>query len=315
MTADSCSALARVAGEPLAGTAPAALTWVVVEHPGPWGRDALADADLPRSSRDALVRLKAAGVGVLLGRPAERTSLPGHPRILLARTAAGGSLLREGISPDLVDLTRWDPEALAAGHLPAFGTPASLPVLLVCTQGRRDACCAVQGRELLRSLLQATSDHRPRIWESSHIGGHRFAPVTLSLPSGDVHGQLRAADGPRLSAATFAGEVMPLHLRGRTHEPPPLQAACAAVRTAHSITAADDLHALRTVGGRVLPADARWQPDEPVVEAEVRHVDGRAWRVVIQRTPIPARPESCGGESKPGTAWSALKVSTAPGWR
>lgn len=316
MTALACSAASSFVHEPLAGTAPVALTWIVIEHAGPWGRDAIADAALPDEVRATLVRWKAAGIGVLLGRPIDRASAEAEPRILLARTAPGGTLLRQGTSAELADLRMWSPDALASGHLPAFGTAARTPVLLVCTQGKRDACCAVHGRELLRALTEAASPtERSSIWESSHIGGHRFSPVALSLPSGEIHGRMRANDARRLLSATCAGEVIPELLRGRSTLPPPLQRACVEIRQLLDITDADALDALLAVGDRVVPADAHWQPTSDSVLTHVRHSDGRAWAVTVHRSAIHPRPESCGADPVPGSMWTVAHVAALGDWR
>ena len=108
-------------------------------------------------------------------------------------------LLRHAVLESLAPLADWDLSAIAAGSLPAIGSVTREPLLLVCTHGKRDRCCAVNGRALLTSLLDAASpDQRERIWECSHVGGHRFSPVTVSLPSGAVHGRLGADRAPDL---------------------------------------------------------------------------------------------------------------------
>jgi hypothetical protein len=260
--------------------------------------------------------MKAAGIGILLGRPIDRTSPSSGPRILVARTAPGGTLLRLGTSADLAELRTWEPEALAAGHLPAFGCVSREPVLLVCTQGRRDACCAVHGRDLLRALDAAASPHgRSRIWECSHIGGHRFAPVSLTLPTGEVHGRARAEDATRLLAAAFTGTVVPELLRGRSSQPPPLQRACIHIRCEYDVDDADALEALLVVKDRAVPVEAHWQPDSDLVTTQVRHTDGRAWTVMVERSTLPHRPESCGAEPVRGFAWNVSSVVAIPNWR
>ncbi|MBV9923283.1 MAG: hypothetical protein JOY78_20875 [Pseudonocardia sp.] len=74
---------------------------------------------------------------------------------------------------DLIDLPLPEPGA----RLP--GRPVDDPLLLVCTHGRRDRCCALDGRALVRALVEAGE---PDVWECSHLSGHRFAPTALVLP-------------------------------------------------------------------------------------------------------------------------------------
>lgn len=311
-----CSVSSRATDEPLAGTAPHALTWVAVEEPGPWGRDAVADSPLPDGLRATLRRLKDAGVGVLLiRRPDERR--PVHERtVLVARTAPGGALLRRGCTIDGDELAAWDPDALAAGQLPAFGEASRDPVLLVCTHSRRDACCARFGRSLLDALLTSAPDRSAFVWECSHIGGHRFAPVTLTLPSGIVHGRLSDADAPRLAETLESGSVLPDSMRGRTSFPAPLQTAGIAVRQLIRETRADAIDVLALVGERAVPVDAGWAVPTVPTDLEVRHVDGRAWHVTISPERLTGeRPESCGAEPAPIHAWHAAPPRAVAPWR
>lgn len=60
--------------------------------------------------------------------------------------------------------------------------------LLVCTHGSRDRCCGQAGTVLfleVENAVQASEDLTSvRVWRTSHIGGHRFAPTALTLPDG-----------------------------------------------------------------------------------------------------------------------------------
>jgi hypothetical protein len=310
-----CSVESAAVGEPLPGTAPFARGWIVVEHPAPWGRDALADNRLPPEVQQHLRTAKSHGVTVLLARHPDRPERtgPAGTHVWVARPAAGGMLLRHALMHDLAPLAFWDLEALASGSLPALGTTTPTPLLLVCTHSRRDRCCAVNGRALMTDLLAARGpEARAQVWECSHIGGHRFAPVTLTLPSGTVHGRVTSAEA--LLDAVDHGSVLLPSLRGRSSFPPPLQAAEIAVRQAVGITAVDDLDVLRVVGDRVVPpAPGVAESDAQV--AEVRHRDGRAWRVEVRlELPGTARAESCGAEQLPVRVWTCSPPVPTPAW-
>ncbi len=316
MVTEPCSLLSAEIGEPLAGTAPHALTWVAVEHPGPWGRDAIAESVLPDATRALLLAFKAAGVQVvLMRRPGRREAAHGTV-VLVARTAPGGAYTRRAVVPDLADLgdlARVDPADLAAGRLPALEQGTREPVLLVCTHGRRDACCARLGRGLLDTLAAlATPEQSARIWECSHLGGHRFAPVTLSLPSGMVHGRVTVDEA---AALLDSDRVIVDRLRGRTALPAPMQAAEIAVRQALVEDRADVLDVLAVVNGRAVPVDAGWAVPTVESELEVRHADGRAWRVPVRPvTGQQRRPESCGAEPTPVHRWETGTPAAAAHW-
>jgi hypothetical protein len=313
----TCSAESARVGEPLAGTAPFARAWIVIEQPGQWGREAVAESRLPAAVRENLARAKAAKVSVLLAKHPDRPERASHGElnVWVARAASGGMLLRHGLMSDLTPLAAWDLERIAAGSLPPLGSVTSDPLLLVCTNGRRDRCCAVHGRALLTSLHEtADPGQRARIWECSHVGGHRFAPVTVSLPSGAVHGRLDDASAADVLRGLDSGRVVIDHLRGRSAFLPPFQAAAAAVRRLADIDGVDDLDVLRVVDDRVVPPGPGL-PDDVFDEAEVRHRDGRAWRVRLGRATLAEpRAESCGAEPAPVEHWTALEVTPAPAW-
>jgi len=285
----ACSELARTTGEPLAATAPHVRTWVVLEQPGPWGRKALLDSHLDRALGRALTE-RTAGVPVtvvLIRRPGPHPDQHERfPRQLwLAHTGPDAEpWLQHAVVDDPAGLLDLDVAALAAGQRPALGAPDPDPLLLVCTNARRDACCAVLGRPAVATLAQG----RPgRVWESSHLGGHRFAPTVLSLPDGFLYG------GPDAAALSLGA------CRGRTALTRPAQAAELAVLSA---AGAARPHALTVTGDH-----EQWRvhgPDGPV-------------DVSVTPSPLAPRRESCTGEEVGGTDYTAVlgAVSAAPGPR
>ncbi len=102
------------------------------------------------------------------------------------------------------------------------------PLLLVCTHGRHDACCAERGRPLAAAL----AGRWPELtWESSHLGGDRFAANLLILPGAHCYGRLSPADGVRTVADHLDGRLTLAHYRGHCTAPWPQQAAEHALRS------------------------------------------------------------------------------------
>ena len=62
----------------------------------------------------------------------------------------------------------------------------------MCTNGRRDRCCALLGRPLAAEIVAAGHSE---VWEVTHLGGHRFSPTMLVLPHGYAYGRLTAETG------------------------------------------------------------------------------------------------------------------------
>ncbi|MDN5860283.1 MAG: sucrase ferredoxin, partial [Pseudonocardia sp.] len=157
-----CSVLARA--EPVAGTAPTAAGWVCVEQRGAWPRSVDAHAD--PSIRALLDRAIAAGWKLLLIRRPGRAP-QGPTRVLLADTSPAAQRLTSLTVDGPAEL-----DAIVPGE--TAGEPLSGGLLLVCTHGRRDRCCALDGRALAAAVR---SIGEPDVWECSHLGGHRFAPT------------------------------------------------------------------------------------------------------------------------------------------
>lgn len=110
-------------------------------------------------------------------------------------------------------------------------------LVLVCTHGRRDPCCAERGRP----LAAATSAAFPDItWESSHIGGDRFAGNLLTFPHGFFFGRVRPDEGAGVVAAYRDGRIVLDRFRGRSCHPMAVQAADIALRTEVGLDGIDD---------------------------------------------------------------------------
>jgi len=119
-----------------------------------------------------------------------------------------------------------DVAGLADGPLASFDEHAG-QLLLVCTHGRHDACCAERGRPVAAALAQEAPDET---WEVSHIGGDRFAANVLALPSGHYYGRLEPQDAAGFVTELRGGGLDLEHLRGRTAYPFVVQAAEVALR-------------------------------------------------------------------------------------
>lgn len=242
MTSFRCAAASRARGDELAGTASTVRSFLLVEHPGPWGVDALRDARLPEGL-GAHLREESARhrVRVLLVRRPGRRAGDGPVRVFAARAAGPESWLETTAVDRLDDVRDLDLAALGDGRSPGL-QPRRAPVLAVCTHGRHDACCAELGRPL--ALALADGPHADRVWESSHVGGDRFAGNLVVLPRGLYYGGLDPGSAHAVAAATASGKVLLEHLRGRSDLPMAVQAAEVALRRAHDLLGLDDVRAV-----------------------------------------------------------------------
>lgn len=178
-----CSSASRHDREPLAGTAPTEAAYLLVEHAGAWGRHAVADSRLPEEVRDALAGL--VGVRVMLIRRHGGISGPGI-RVFTAVVTSEGCSIETTVLDDPLELLNLDLAGLAAGRHPGL-TAHEGNLWLVCTNGRRDLCCAELGRPVTAALAGRWPEET---WETTHLGGHRFAATLLALPSALTLGRL-----------------------------------------------------------------------------------------------------------------------------
>ncbi|MGW0878432.1 sucrase ferredoxin [Streptomyces sp. NPDC002671] len=285
-----CATVSRGFDEPVSGTAATATTWLLLEQPGPWGAKALTSSHLdPALGRALEAAAEGTGVRIALIRRPGRHADPGTPserHVYAAHTVPGNVWLHAATTRDPERLLDLDFAALGAGDHRSFGAALDGrphrgdPLALVCTNGKRDRCCALLGRPLAAELC--ASGVRG-VWEVTHLGGHRFAPTVLVLPYGYAYGRAEAHTIKEALHGVQEGRVVVEDCRGCSAWDRPGQAAELAVRSAAGEYRAGVLSVVRTEG------------DASHRQVTVAHTDGRRWRVTVaQVMSLPPRPESCG---------------------
>lgn len=217
-------------GEQLPGTAkPGGLT-IAVENLGGWGHDILdGDALGPELSHQLKAHLKNHRAGLQFirkpGREGQQRKNRSTRTCYLAWPAGVGE--RDGSTGDgpvleILDIaTETDLLSLdlsGPGRNADWGARVlDRQLLLVCTHGKRDRCCAVYGRPIAHGVAATVEQHNSLsadgpgsaaddagsaghswgggpinadVWESSHTKGHRLAPSMILLPSNYSFGRL-----------------------------------------------------------------------------------------------------------------------------
>jgi hypothetical protein len=316
---DACSLLWDQAHASALGTAPAARFWLALEQNGPWGARAATQSHLDPDLGRSLDRMcqDAGGRFILIRRPGshsdqrDRTRQVQTHRVYLGAGLAALPWLLQADLDDPARLKQLDQlprAALGSGDINAVQAAmgelqrSPRPVLLICSNSRRDVCCSVRGRPV---ALESGSQRPGQVWECSHTGGHRFAPTGVLLPHGQTFGRLCAVSAVAALDAAARGEL-PAELlgaacdRGRSHLGAPEQAAESTVRAQIGELR---LHALSTTAAPRADRENAWQ-------CQVTHLDGRSWDVVAVRGPSGDNlPESCGKQAVPTWRWTVVNDS------
>ena len=274
----------------MAGTATEAAHWLLIEDPSPWAHNAVEEAEWYSAIETAVEQWRATVPDLriqLIRRALTTWDARGTIRCFVVRAGTNPVMHAHRVS-HYADLTALDvPQLLRLGS----ATLPEAPLVLTCTNGRRDACCAKWGRPVAAAAHAA---HPDGAWQTSHLGGHRFAPTALVLPSGMHYGWLDAEAMPAVIGAHQAHKVYDLtHCRGRVTQPRPVQAACIALRRRLSYTALDDGE-----------GEIQSHPHENVWRVAVT-MDGATHHARVAAQPGPSFRHSCRSDApKPSTEWA-----------
>jgi hypothetical protein len=215
-----CAEASARAGEPLAGSAAVARHWLAIEESGGWtpkplhsrGLGSLGEELMAWDEADPSLRIQ------LIRRPGRRQS----SRRLFHADLATGRVTHATL--DDAEIAALDPEVLAAEGL---GSGLDGLVHLVCTHGKRDDCCALRGVPLYQALAAAIDDlppqAQPELWQTSHLGGHRFAATMTTLPHGYCLGRVEPGEAEAIVATGGLHRLD--RVRGRNLWPKPAQVA------------------------------------------------------------------------------------------
>ena len=288
-TPSFCSQIARSHDVAPMGTATEAAHWLLIEDPSPWGRKAVREADWHAAVADSLAAWQAEVPDLrvqLIRRGLTTWDTPDRIRCMAVRAGPEGAVHTWTLDT-YADLATLDVPAVVHS---AEASADEEPIVLTCTNGRRDACCAKWGRPVAQAMAAA---YPHGAWQTSHLGGHRFAPTVLVLPHGTQYGWLAPDDAPAVVAAHRSDRLYALdRVRGHVGQSRPVQAACLAVRARHGIHRIDAVH-----GEGIASTGTTWT-------VKVHTPDGPATVEVRRVKQDVAFAHSCrSDETKPCVAW------------
>jgi hypothetical protein len=219
-----CAVESLEAGDPLPGTGTHPQCNLLISWPRKtWSRNLRIANDMAPALVDQIESLVAGGRRVNL---IHRRSWPeNRHRLYLFPENLWLDVDREAL-PELLDalanrqpLTRWSPESLISS------------LILCCTHGKKDKCCAKFGYRTYRALArEARQQQSPfEVWESSHLGGCRLAASVMVLPALRKYGRISEQDvAPLITQEASGRPYLPCY-RGSGRLTPAQQCAEIAV--------------------------------------------------------------------------------------
>jgi len=180
-----CADLSRDQDDPLAGSAAHVERNLLISWPrSKWTRNLRHASDMPDTLMQTLDAIAADGRRVNLIHRREQDSgihqvflMPERRRFVVPRDA-------------LEDfLAAWQAQASLSEWEKA---PVDRDLLLCCTHGKKDKCCARYGYQIYKQLAHIVTAHGLPfdVWESSHLGGCRLAASIVLLSPVRKYGRI-----------------------------------------------------------------------------------------------------------------------------
>lgn len=272
-----CSAASAARAEGVVATASQVRGWLLIEVPGAWGRDAVHDSHLGAHIPEGWkAGLQVRGIRPICIRPslANRPEQTDTARVFFVQGARPGRNEGAVWSRTLPTLAavRHVTDDLRLGTDPEGWESHPDRLVLVCTNGKHDPCCATEGRPVVRHLRE--SRWADQVWECSHIGGDRFAANLVVLPDSLYFGRMEPDEAVDLLDRHAAGQIALEWFRGRSTLRFAEQAAEHELRRALDVRGIDDIELTPSPGSGRIRARVRGVGTIDVaVERTVHHVD------------------------------------------
>jgi hypothetical protein len=220
-----CSELSLNAREEMFASTPRVDAWFLLEYRGAWTDKAFLDSRIPADAKKRLTL--------------NLETFPNSRLQLIKRHDNSGEALKfyvaksDELEPRLFEfgfksyeeLLDLDINKILEGnsHL------RKEPLFLVCTNGAYDKCCGKYGVSVY--LEAAKNENGFRAWQTTHLGGHRFAANVLFLPYGIYYGRVRKENINDFIECSMIKNIDLAHYRGRSCYSKDVQAAEYFLRT------------------------------------------------------------------------------------
>ena len=238
--------VSRALNEPLYGTIKASDVYFLLEYNGNYAYDAWGEAEIPVAVKEKIQTFPNAHQ-LLIRQPGQSGETDKQITLFIVHANTDVPRIYRINVPDYNALLALDFSMVLEGDAIEASTE---PLYTVCTNGKRDICCSKYGMLLYNAL---TAVEGATVWQSSHIGGHRFAATMYCFPHAICYGFLTEADAPEVVQSYAEGRLLLNKYRGRGIMDKPAQAADFFIRRELN---EDHINAVRVLD--VTPLDATW---------------------------------------------------------
>ncbi|MGB7925255.1 MAG: sucrase ferredoxin [Pyrinomonadaceae bacterium] len=231
-----CSELSRGFDERTYGTASTGDVWLLLEYPYWWGAKAFQESALSPPVKAHLNRtLKNIRRARLLFIKQDRVAGRERALFIVRSRETDPSIFKLKLKDydELLDIDLASPEGSTANAV-----AVTTPLYLVCTHGKRDKCCAKFGYPVYKNLRTRAGDC---VWQSSHVGGDRFAANLVCFPHGLFYAHATGESGSAIIDEYEEGRLALDKYRGRACYSHPEQAAEFFIRSETALTGLADL--------------------------------------------------------------------------
>lgn len=200
-----CSEVSLANKEDPIGTAGTAEKWLIVEVPRPWKKNIWDNKPYFKPLIGVLIELEQSepelSVRLMAIVPDKEYSNPDYIRVFYyfrPEKMFSQYEKHEYLIPlsELITLARailLEPQQLP--EFTSYRQPTNdIREILVCTHTQVDTACGRYGTPLYTKLKKDyadVSEGKLRVWQTSHFGGHKFAPTLIDFPSGKFWGHLQ----------------------------------------------------------------------------------------------------------------------------
>ncbi|MEL7523225.1 MAG: sucrase ferredoxin, partial [Cyanobacteria bacterium J06553_1] len=206
-----CSVTSKANGEDPIGTAVSARQWLFIEVPQPWAKNPWANESVellqlfekiekqPQLWRD---------LRILAIAPDKAHSTPGKRHLFFYRQPSGAAfeydqqhyhlpvdelcaLVRSLVLSPTSNTPSKSTIPAPIAHFHQYRQPPTR-AFFVCTHTSYDLACGRFGTPLYRLLCKEYADSNTlSVWQTTHFGGHNFAPTLIDFPTGHFWGHLQ----------------------------------------------------------------------------------------------------------------------------